>query len=143
MKNGVGFTIGSFAIAMSRSRNGSEAASAGIFRRTFSESGKNLRAAKSAAEKKKAPEPAATIKNPRRSIPDGAVSIHKAAAKMVTIRAITTAGSERRAKATAIAMTSRTRTQIQTAADVSFFADAQADEHERQQRHITLPGRAL
>ena len=74
------YAIGSFAIAMSRSRNGIEAASAGIFRRTFSESGKSLRAAKSAAEKKNVPAPAATIKNPWRSMSAGAVKIHKAAA---------------------------------------------------------------
>jgi hypothetical protein len=120
MKNGVGFAIGSFAIAMSRRRNGSAAASAGILRRAFSESGKSFRAANKEAEKKKTPAPAATTRNSRTSIELG-VRIQSAAANRVMSRAIAIAGRERRTNATPTAMKLRARTQSQTAADASFF----------------------
>ena len=105
---------------MSKSRNGNDAASAGMFRRAFSEPGKIFCAANRAAEKKNAPDPAATIRNSRRSIELG-VRIQRAAAKIVMSKAIAIAGRERRAKATTIAMKSSASTQTQTADDVSFF----------------------
>ena len=71
------------------------------------------------------------------------ISIHKAAAKMVTTKATATAGSERRTNATAIAMKSRTRTQSQTADDVSFFATHRQMSTSGSSGEITLPRRAL
>src|SRR5205814_5168722 len=62
MKYGVGFAAGNFVIAMMTKTNGSDAASAGILRRTCGESGKKRWAAKSETEKNKVPDPAATMR---------------------------------------------------------------------------------
>jgi hypothetical protein len=82
-----------------------------------------LRAANREAEKKKTPDPAATTRNSRRSMELG-VRIQRAAANRVMSRATAIAGRERRANATPTAMKLSTRTQSQTADDVSFLNTA-------------------
>ena len=142
MKKGVGFTIGSFAIAMSRSRNGIEAASAGIFRRTFSESGKNLRAAKSAAEKER----------PRSSCDDQKSTEIDFGRRRQNPQGRGEDGydqcdCDRWERTTRERHTDRDEIENENANPDGrrcfVFPNAQANEHERQQRRITLPRRAF
>src|SRR5207302_10627059 len=71
--------------------------------------------------KKKVAEPAATIRNPRKSRSDGPMEIQRKTAKKVRSNAATIAMRERRASARPIATKSRTKRQSQTAVEVWFF----------------------
>src|SRR4051794_1308176 len=102
--------------------NGREAASAGTLRRAWGESGKNWRATKSDTEKKKAPEPAATTRKPRKSMLGLPTEIQSRAEKNVRTTAAAMAKSERRTTATPMTTKSKTNRQSQTAEDVSFLA---------------------
>src|SRR4051794_31883539 len=118
MKYGDGLVTGSFVMARRRRTNGSEAASAGIFRRAFWDSGKKRWAAKSEAEKKNTPEPAATTRKLRKSRSPGPTEIQRKAARNVRTTAIAMAARERRTIATRIAIRSRRRRPTQTGAEV-------------------------
>src|SRR5438094_4139152 len=83
MKYGVGFAAGNFVIAIMIKTNGSEAASAGMLRRTCGESAKKRWAAKSETEKNKVPDPAATMRKLSRSISAGPIRIQRSAEKNV------------------------------------------------------------
>ena len=120
MKYGVGFAAGNFVIAIMTKTNGSEEASAGMLRRTCGESGKKRFAAKSETEKKKTPDPAATIRKLARSM-DGPTEIQTNAETNVRTTAAAMASKERRTRATPTTTKSRTSRQSQTADDVSFF----------------------
>src|SRR5438045_2077919 len=100
MKNGVGLITGNLAIARSTSAKGSEAANAGMVRCTFVDSGKNRCAAKTETEKKNAPELAATIRNPAKSISAGPTTIQRKAETKVRTMAVARAMSDRRRTAT-------------------------------------------
>src|SRR3954452_2298615 len=71
MKYGVGFAAGNLVIAVMIKINGSEAANAGMLRRTCGESKKKRWAVKSETEKNKVPDPAATTRKLARSISAG------------------------------------------------------------------------
>src|SRR4051812_31770561 len=122
MKYGVGFAAGNFVIAIMIRTKGSEAASAGMLRRAFGESGKKRRATKSDIEKKKTPEPAATMRKPRRSMSTGPTEIQRDAEMKVRTTASAIASRDRRTTATPMTMQSSRSRQNQTADDVSFFA---------------------
>ena len=121
MKYGVGLIAGSFVIAIITRTNGSEAARAGMFRCACGESGKKRPAAKSETEKNNAPKPAATKRNPRRSISAGPIEIQRDAAMNVRTVAVAMVRMERRTKATPMATASSTSRQSQTADAVSCF----------------------
>src|SRR5205814_9870762 len=99
MKYGVGFAAGNFVIAIMIKTNGSEAASAGTLRRACGESGKKRFAAKSDTEKKKTPDPAATMRKLARSM-DGPTEIQTNAETNVRTTAAAMASKERRNRAT-------------------------------------------
>src|SRR3979409_2233121 len=116
-KYGVGLTTGNLTIARRSSPNGSEAASAGMLLLACVDSGKNRRAANSDTEKKNAPDPAATIRKLRKSIPSGAYVIHRNVEKNVSTIAAAMAMRERLISATEMETKSRTSRQSQTAED--------------------------
>src|SRR5882762_11213379 len=80
-KYGVGLTAGNLTIARRSSAKGSEAASAGMLRRAWVDSGKKRGAAKSDTEKKNAPDPAATMRKLRKSMSEGPIVIQRNAEK--------------------------------------------------------------
>src|SRR4051812_25604785 len=121
MKYGVGFAAGNLVIAVMIKINGSEAASAGMLRRTCGESEKKRWAVKSETEKNNVPDPAATTRKLARSISAGPIAIQRSAEKNVRTTAAAIASTERRASATPMTTKSRTSRQNQTADEVSFF----------------------
>src|SRR6266513_353398 len=80
-KYGVGLTTGNLTIARRSRTKGSEAASAGMLRRAWVDSGKNRCAANRDTAKKNAPAPAATIRKPRKSMSEGPIVIQRNAEK--------------------------------------------------------------
>src|SRR5437588_11846203 len=120
MKYGVGFAAGNFVIAIMIKTNGREAASAGTLRRACGESGKKRFAAKSDTEKKKTPDPAATIRKLARSM-DGPTEIQTNAERNVRTTAAAMESKERRTRPAPTTTKSRNSRQNQTADEVSFF----------------------
>src|SRR5438105_82227 len=95
MKYGVGFAAGNLVIAIMIKTNGREAASAGTLRRACGEPGKKRFAARSDTEKKKTPDPAATMRKLARSMEDGPTEIQTNAETNVRTTAAAMASKER------------------------------------------------